>query len=449
MATKEKVLSVLNAQGGAISLKQLSSIIGEPQGNFFTQLQRMQKANPPLVLQDDSKNWEITEVGRQSLQQAQDEDERPPDEVLRASDEPVAVISEYQKFMQLGRQSGISNQPLLKATCDHVWAGDFHDLEWVHAALIQANISPDLANRWVAFWGSYLKKAIPPELEEKMTGSRVGRDGQVTEGKTFRSKMTHIIDQTTGLPLWVGEGQGDYTYDDAKDLSRQFLASRSRSVVAANSGPQPDSIDQALKIMEFVKAQKAEEGGGATPPRSYLIKMNPDGTSSVEEVDPGKPTVVQVGAAATPAQGSAGLTSQVDQIMALVNALVSLGVVVKPGQNPALPPQKVIYLDKDGKPIEAPPGQPIVIYRDSPAQTPAPAGIALPGANGEPGPVLNIAQLDAYFKIEDWRDRRRREEEAHQSRQDLIKSVSKAVPDVLKGAQDYLSSRKEAPNGNE
>ena len=43
MATKEKVLGTLAAQSGPVTLKQLAQFLGEPQGNFYTQLTRYAK----------------------------------------------------------------------------------------------------------------------------------------------------------------------------------------------------------------------------------------------------------------------------------------------------------------------------------------------------------------------------------------------------------------------
>jgi hypothetical protein len=443
VATKDKILNTLAAQGGPITLKRLSEILGEAQGNFFTQLDRMSKSDPPLVTKDEDKKWVITEDGRQSLQQSQDEDERPPDEVLRNSEEPSAVISEYQKFMQLGRQSGISNAPLLKAVCDHVWAGDFHDLKAVHAALIQANISPDLANRWVAFWGSYLKQTITPELEQMMAGAKVQKDGNVTEGKSLRDKLTHIINPDTGLPMYVGAGNGDYTYEDAKELASQFLASRARGNNAAGGTAHPsDSIDQAIRISELITKNE-----NATPPqKKYLAKVNADGTATVEEYDQDKPLIVQTGpAAAVAPTGTAGLTGQVDQITALVNALISLGIVVKPGQNNnGAPPQKIIYLDKDGKPMEVNPGQPIIIYRDQPAPAaPNPMSsmpVTITGADGKPITVA-YDQLHQFFAIEEWKDKRRREEDKHAGQMELVSTFKDLAKKGTAALQDLAASK--------
>jgi hypothetical protein len=86
MATKEKVLNTLAAQSGPVTLKQLAQFLGEPQGNFYTQLSRYAKVDPPLVELNDEKKWLITEAGRQEMEKEEDEAERPPAEVLRKSE---------------------------------------------------------------------------------------------------------------------------------------------------------------------------------------------------------------------------------------------------------------------------------------------------------------------------------------------------------------------------
>lgn len=445
MATKDKILGVLAAQGEPVTLKELSEILGEPQGNFFTQLDRMAKGEDPLVKKDENKKWLITDSGRKSLEDTADEDIRPPAEVLREAKDPTAVITEYGKFMQLGRQSGWVNPGLLKATCDHVWAQDFHDLKIVHAALIQAGVSPDVANRWTAFWGSYLKLAITPDLEEIMTGARKSKDGEVTEGKSLRDKLTHSINVDTGLPLYMGAGNGDYTYEDAKELASQFLASRSRGAAASGGGGtstgQGNAFEQAVKIVEMIEAKKAESGGSVTP-KNYAVKFNADGTAEVEEMDPTKPMVIQTKPAIPIGSGLDGINGQVTQLTELIKALANLGLVKLPGVDNGGSQIKYIYVDAEGNKRETLPGEPIVINRPAPAVAAPTSMVTIPTSDGKEM-AISLAALETFFKVEDWKDKRRRDEESHQSHQELIKGIKDAVPDVIKGAQDFFNQKKE------
>jgi hypothetical protein len=441
MPTKEKILGTLGAQSGPVTLKHLSTVLGEPQGNFFTQLDRMRKADPPLVNKDEDSAWEITEDGRKWLDQNEEDNDRPPAETLRAAENPMAVMSEYDKFKQLGRQSGVTNKELLTATCQHVWAQEYHNLETVHAALIQAGIAPDIANRWTAFWGSFLKQTITPELEEKMSGSKVEKGGVITEGKSLRDKLTHIVDATTGLALWVGAGYGDYTYDDAQRASSQFLAAKARGAASGTvQQGQGDAFDQALKIVELINAKKEE--GAVQPNKNYVVKTDAEGNVSMEEVDHDKPTIVQAAAPLAKPQGMTGVSSQATELVALVNALAELGLVKRPGPDNVIPQQQksYIYVDAEGKAQEIQPGQPIIIRERAPSTAIVPSlsnsfgSVTIEQPDGTKQVVNNEQQLNLVIKLEDYKDRRRREEDSHQNRiaitntfKDLLGKASKAA----------------------
>ncbi|MDD5700632.1 MAG: hypothetical protein PHU23_01165 [Dehalococcoidales bacterium] len=454
MATKEKVLGVLAAQPSPTTIQQLAKVIGEAPGNFHTQLTRMAKTKPPLVIQDEDKKWSITEEGIKYLEAEEDDSETPPQEVLKEAEQPTTVISDYQKFMQLGRQSGIVNKELLKATCDHVWrGGDYTDLEWVHAALSQANIQPDVANRWTAYWSSHLKVSLTPKIREIMDSTRSDGRGGSIEGKPMDMRLTHVINPDNGLPLYVGEGAGDYTYKDALEISKQFLASRGRGAsIGANSSNQTssDPYEVAMKLVQMINDAKSE-AGVPPPAKNYIVKIDADGNASVDERDPSKPMIVQtkpLGSVEKPPAGALGLTNQVNEITALVQALASLGIVKLPGSDSGnLQQVKYVYLDNDGKPIESQPGQPIVIYKERPISPSSNASLTLQGQDGK-DVTFRLDQLDTLIRIEDWKNKTRREEESHQNHQDLIKDIRKALPDVIKGAGDYFSSSKKDKGGD-
>lgn len=446
MASKDKILNTLAQQSGPITLTNLGKILGEPPGNFYTQLARFAKGEDALVRKtEDQKSWEITDKGREYLEnlnnEQEAEDAKPPAEILRNSEDPTAVMTEYQKFYQLGLQAGVNNKPLLKATVDHVWAFDYHDLEAVHAALLQANIQPDIAQRWVAFWGSYIKKAITPTLEENMHSAKTGLDGIVTQGKGLRADLTHMLDTETDIPIYVGEGLGTMTYKDAIELAKIRAAGKARA--SSQQVPQGDAVDTALRIVEIINAKKEE--GAVQPGKNYMVKVGADGQATLEEMDQGKPMIVQAGPTAPPLDPMASLSSQAQGLKGLIELLSSLGLVRLPGQDNGGggQPVKYVMVNPDGSRRELAPGEPIIIQAPAPQviKDVTPSNILLPGKDGQPGMTLDIRQLDAYFKIQDWQDKRRREEESHNNHQELIKTVKEMAPEAIKGFQDWASSQ--------
>jgi hypothetical protein len=101
---------------------------------------------------------------------------------------------------------------------------------------------------------------------------------------------------------------------------------------------------------------------------------------------------------------------------------------------------RVYYVDAEGNRREVAPGEPIIIKQPAPAASQVNQGsFSFKGDNGE-DIVMPVNQLETFFRLEDWKEKRKREQESHESHQDLIKEIKKAIPDVLKGAQDYIST---------
>jgi hypothetical protein len=275
-----------------------------------------------------------------------------------------------------------------------------------------------------------------------MSGAKTGKDGVVAEGKSLREKLTHIIDQETGLPLWVGPGQGDYTYEDAKDISRQFLASRSRGAAAGVNRP-ADSIDQGIRIAELITA-KSEN---APPPKNTVTTIAADGSHTTQEVDPSRPIIIE--AKPTPPAGPtgvAGMASQMSELQQLITLLSGLGLVRLPGTPGEEKSQhKYIVIDKDGKQIESTGGQPIIIYRDQPSAAPNPMSsmpVTITGADGKPVTV-GYDQLQQFFAIEEWKDKRRREEDKHAGHMELVSTFKDLAKKGAAALQDVVSSKGE------
>jgi hypothetical protein len=100
-----------------------------------------------------------------------------------------------------------------------------------------------------------------------------------------------------------------------------------------------------------------------------------------------------------------------------------------------------MMVDQEGKTIEVPAGQPIVIYKDRPGTINPAAGIPVTLKGGDGNPItVDYGQLETFFKIEEWKDKRRRDEDKHSGHmeltstlKDLAKKATQALGDMVQG----------------
>jgi len=235
---------------------------------------------------------------------------------------------------------------LIDVTSNHVWAGgDFRDLTWVWAALGEMGIRQDLKGRWWNAWRSFLKQGIPPELLGEVTigTEALAREEGSPVKKTGRDYI--IIDDE---PARVGDGLGDYTMQDAKDiLSIRALRDRSRG---SSTERQPDAAHGG-NVSEILIALQP-----------YLTKGTD--TNMLKEMLGDKMQLLKSELLAGMPQPSGQPKSWIDQLgelTGLIGKLKDAGPVVRSilglqegGGNPNTPAATAVslpFIDKDGNPM--------------------------------------------------------------------------------------------------
>ncbi len=236
MATIQQLLEVLNTKEAAVSTSELAKELGSSNETTLKQLKR--EKDKKTVDGSSEDGWVIIEAGKKALEQGI---------------HPTMIdegVTPRQQFEAIGQRIGIKGDRIVLAT-DIVWSGDYNDIKWVWQALGQADIADDLRGVWVNAWRAKLHKAIPPELETELTGSKTVADEEgkgVTTSKRGREYI--IVDDE---PVRVGENLGDYSLQDAKDILA-IRALKSRFAGAAQAGAGPSSATE--KVSELLTAME-------------------------------------------------------------------------------------------------------------------------------------------------------------------------------------------------
>jgi len=238
MANLTQVLEGLNTKEAAVSTTDLAGELKASIEGTRKQLTRLKERG--YIDGDSKEGWLITDAGRKALEKG----EVRPSMVEEG-------VTPREKFEAIARRIGITEDRIALAA-DIVWSGDYTDVKWVWEALGQADIRDDLRKIWVNSWRAFLQKGIPPELEVELTGLPPGAEGG-KPGEAVRPKAPArdyiILDEQ---PVRVGEGLGDYSLQDAKDILA-IRALRGRFAgVAGQAGGQPPGV--AEKVSEVLTA---------------------------------------------------------------------------------------------------------------------------------------------------------------------------------------------------
>jgi len=328
MATKAEMLQALAAESGPITISGLAEKIGAQATQITAQVTRMVKNGE--VERNEAGEVLITEKGR---------------ELITVSSEVEVGATDFDRFKYLGRKIGVVGD-LIDVTTDHVWAGgDFRDLTWVWSALGEMGIRQDLKGRWWNAWRSFLKQGVPPELKDEVSSITdvLGKDEGSPLKKTGRDYI--IVEDE---PVRVGDGLGDYTMQDAKDiLSIRALRDRARG--SSGTERRADAA-HGESLSELITALQP------------LLKNNAD-PNMLKEVLEAKMQLLKSEILAGMPQSSGQPKSWIDQLGDLVAAtgkLKEVGPIIRSllglpegGGNPHPPANPVIlpFTDKDGNPM--------------------------------------------------------------------------------------------------
>jgi len=431
MATKQQILTVLAAATGPVSRASLEEEIGESYRSFQTQLDRFEKQE--LIHDEGDHHYILTDKGREEALAQPELDTilgpgatptGKPDKGEQT--EETLGSTEYQQFVKFGKVTGVVPIALIIQTAEHVWAGgSYRDLKWVAQALQEMGIRQDLRARWFHSWRSYLKQPVPTELPtDFLTPETKGAEERKDEKGT--GKRDYILSEDD-TPTHVGDGLGDLDYKDAVELSK-IRAIRKKDVSQSGSN---SPVDDALKIVEVIKTHLGEKAAG----KSYVVKPG-EGGYQVEEVDGSKPVIIpQPGGDNKP--GPSYLVQNDGTVKELPPGQPV--VIIKEAPK-ALNTGGTQYLidSKTGEIKEVAAGQPVVIIREStPASQSTP--IQMTDKDGKP----MILDLSTFIKLEEHRDKTRREEESHETKMEIAKGFKDLLNKAGKALTHMAEEEKE------
>ncbi len=196
MATKNEIIEALMAEGGPLTVSDLAKKMNLEASQITMQVARMVKAGD--VAKNEAGELSVTEKAK---------------EAVTASSQVDVGATDYEHFKYLAIKIGIPGD-LIDVTTEHVWnGGDYREMSWVWTALGEMGIRQDLKQRWWNAWRSYLKQGIPPELKDQFE-TPAAAQGESLPGKSSGRDYILIEDE----PVRVGDGLGDYSLGDAKDI---------------------------------------------------------------------------------------------------------------------------------------------------------------------------------------------------------------------------------------
>jgi hypothetical protein len=416
MASYSQILGVLLPKTGPASPAEIAKELGVKVNDVNTPLNRMADKKPPLVSVNEEGNYTITEDGKRELNPITEESEG---------------ITEFQQFLNMGKDVGVPID-MARLTANHVWrAGDPNNLDWVLTGLTQQGIRSDLRSRWFHLWRGYLHQPVDEKMQEIL---KKNRENDVTPGvspidsKEATSGSTrlrdYIIDGNNNL-LYVGAGNGDYEYADAMKITtlrEARLARGANSTVDANGGAKHTQISDATELLEAV--QKLSGGNGAK--KTVMMVPNEQGGFTMQEIEPG--TTITMPAAgnqgAPPAPKSYFFNPKTKQ-MEEMNPL--LPIIIESAPPPPLAPGQKIYIIEDGVMREHDPTKPVVLNPKPPLTAAPQVGMfTIPIGDGKQSGAISLADLQAWqdtlFRIEDHKIKVAHENESHDAKIDIMKT---------------------------
>jgi len=401
MASKEQILGELAKASGDLSRQQIEEKVGESYRRFQTQLDRWEKQE--LIQDVGDHHYVITDKGRGELESGEviTVDDGDVSGGARSIAEEISdgshTITDKEKFIQLGIDAGMTNKSLLRGTTTLIWnRGDPRELDSVWQGFNEANIDKDIAKRWFNFWAAHIKKEVPLNIAKEVSGSGG------TKEKSGKDKLllTHDMD-SYGNPIYVGEGQGALTHEEAFELAKIRSAAKGRVEGQAKSESPGDSL--AVKAVEKVIGDMNRE---PAPPGDETEKMISQFRALKELLGEGKP--------------ESG--NDIEKTIAIMKTMRELFPENKP-QIPAVSPSRQMLYDKrTGEVTEVAPGQPVIIMRENTSVSQS-TPIQVKDKDGNP----MVLDLSTYIKLEEHKEKQRRDEDSHQVKMDIAKTFKEAL----------------------
>jgi predicted transcriptional regulator len=403
MPSTEQILGVIANEEKPLHRNKIAEKLGETSyRSFQTMLDRAVKNG--LLKVSGEHEYSITEEG-------EDELKKKSEVTTEISDESLGT-TEYQKFISLGKTTGILPPELLKQTADHIWnGGDYRDLDWVAKGMKQMGVRQDLISRFWHSWRTYLQIPFPGELPEEIKGISTSGDKNTKKDTKEKGIRAYIIDEDE-QPIFVGEGNGNLDYQDAVDLAR-IRAARSR--VAAGATSQSSMIEDITAMFSMFKEMMGLKGEKVEG-KSYVVSPGENGMQ-VQEIEQGKPLIISSPQGEKQSQNK---TLFVNNRGELVELEPGKPIIIQQ-QTPGVNNPGVRYLiDKStGQYEKIESDAPIIIQTTPIAQNNYPySPIQMKDSEGNP----MVLDLSTFIRLEEHRDKQKREDDSHQVKMDIAKS---------------------------
>jgi len=373
--------------------------------------------------------------------------------------EESAGLSPYQHFKTLGLKIGVVSD-IVDVVTDHVFnGGKYTDIKWVYRGLAEMAIRDDILKRWAGSWSSYLQKSMPAEQVEqlKQQAEQVEAELKTSETSKVVGDKDFIVED--GQVEYIGPGVGMFTANQAIQVAA-ITRRKNPTADALASIQKPMGPTELLDFFTKLQAmQKASAGTDQTVPSSFVVTMNPDGTSDIKEykasgpiviekpqpaakvqsfmltpdgvveLEAGKPAVFQRPAAQQPEIWVVGSDGQ------LVKSEAGKPIILKQAP-PADQGSRVILVKPTGELVEWDPKKPIVITREEPkGDFPMPISVV-----DEKGNPMRM-DLNALITWKKYESEEKRADDRAKTLKDLIGTVREELPKMLQAAMLAFGSR--------
>ena len=433
MANQNEVLQALLSEEKVVSTDDLAEKLNTTKDTIRAQCSRLKGKG--YVDGSTKEGWAITTEGREVLERQ---------EKIPTTPEDVGADTK-SKLDYYGKLAGVPPD-LVLATSEIMLTGDPEDLEHAWEAMTQMDVPIGNRRRWFNLWRNYLKQGIPPQLKEKVSGALETEEGEEESTEVSRKDKGRDYIIADDVPVFVGEGQGDFSLKDAKDILG-MRALRARVAGSTGSPPQGVSMQDILAIID-----KINEGRGAgSPSKSYVVTQGEEG-AEIQEVEAGKPLILnQVGGT------KPGTTYLVDNEGQLKEMQPGEPIVIRQ-QAPPVPQAKTYVVRQTPEGIiteEYDPSHPIILNNPSPGDGMLPGGLPFPVFGGDGKPVYDAEGRPVYADIEPtmkwlkFQNEQRREDERHGSLMGIGKTVRENLGDGImalkRAAEEAAGSSENKP----
>ncbi|MBW2560505.1 MAG: hypothetical protein JRE40_06575, partial [Deltaproteobacteria bacterium] len=445
MAKQKDVLAALASREEATTASVLAAEVRASEGTVRSWLSRLKQKG--YVDGSAKEGFFITDEGRDALER---------EEEIPVTPEDVGADT-ASKIKYYGQLAGIATEKV-QGAIELIVSRDPNDLEWVWEALTQMDVPIDKRRVFFNLWRNYCRQGIPPDLREQVVGAEKEEgDKGPHDMRPARGRRDYIL--VDDEPVRVGEGLGDYTLEDAKEILALRTLKARLHPGGGPSGQQGLSLADVKQIIDWVQGAQQGQGGQKT----YVVRPS-EGGVRVEEVEEGKPLVVPG------SNPSPGKTYYVNPQGEVQEVQPGEPIVIRQAAQPAPQPAKSFYVDPQGNVRELQPGEPIVVRQV--AQEPSPRTILIrpdgstqevsPGqpiiiergttppegtlplqlTDDEGKPLASIRMpLSQFFNYQKETARMRQDEEKHQATLGILGEIRKNIPQAVRAIDTFARTR--------